>query len=506
MIAKRSGILVGLLAVAAAVPVRAQDGTNWMSFIPDQWNLGAFSIPGTHETCARFETIPDTAVCQSLTLPEQLQAGVRHLDIRCRHIADVFTIHHGIEFQNLTFGEVLSSVTAFLDANPSETVIMNVKEEYSAAKVTRAFWQTFEAYHAADPSRWYVGENVPALGAVRGKIVLVRRFPTAGTVRGLDAWSGWSYSVPATISVGSGFRVQDWGQLPDLEAASFDAKWNLVRALLDEAISEGIADTPVQLNHLSGFDLNFLGIPRGIIALAGDMNDRLRLQFSAEPKCHAGVVLVDFVTPALARQVYLSSIPGVVPGGPAGLAAIDSDFDGASDEDEAAAGGDPFDRDSDGDGTSNLAEHLGGTDPLDAASDLEPRVTETASGAVVTWNAAAGRTYRVTACGIDPKTRAFIDWHAVEAGNACGVALVAAPLASDGEPLPVRLRRWRIEVEPTGCPADLDGSGAVDGVDLGLLLARWGPEGCGAADLDDDGIVDGVDLGLLLASWGPCAR
>jgi len=111
------------------------------------------------------------------------------------------------------------------------------------------------------------------------------------------------------------------------------------------------------------------------------MNQRLRLQFLAEPKCHGGTVLVDFVTPELARQVYLSSIPGIAPDGAARVAAVDSD----------------------GDGTSS---------------------------------AAPGRSYRVVACGIDPVTRAFIGWHPVEAGNACGFA--------------------------------------VGGIDLGLLLASWG--------------------------------
>jgi hypothetical protein len=52
------------------------------------------------------------------------------------------------------------------------------------------------------------------------------------------------------------------------------------------------------------------------------------------------------------------------------------------------------------------------------------------------------------------------------------------------------------------CEGDLDGSGTVDGADLGLLLGAWG--GPGAADLDGSGTVDGADLGLLLGAWGPC--
>jgi len=55
----------------------------------------------------------------------------------------------------------------------------------------------------------------------------------------------------------------------------------------------------------------------------------------------------------------------------------------------------------------------------------------------------------------------------------------------------------------TCTPADLDGSGTVDGADLGSLLARWGfSGGLDPADLNSDGEVDSADLGLLLAAWG----
>jgi alpha-tubulin suppressor-like RCC1 family protein len=55
------------------------------------------------------------------------------------------------------------------------------------------------------------------------------------------------------------------------------------------------------------------------------------------------------------------------------------------------------------------------------------------------------------------------------------------------------------------CAADVGGSCSVDGVDLGILLAAWGPQPPGTpADLNEDGAVDGIDLGLLLAAWGPC--
>jgi len=56
----------------------------------------------------------------------------------------------------------------------------------------------------------------------------------------------------------------------------------------------------------------------------------------------------------------------------------------------------------------------------------------------------------------------------------------------------------------TPCPSDVDGSGAVDGSDLALVLNGWGPcAGC-LGDIDGNGIIDGADLSLLLNAWGGC--
>jgi hypothetical protein len=50
-------------------------------------------------------------------------------------------------------------------------------------------------------------------------------------------------------------------------------------------------------------------------------------------------------------------------------------------------------------------------------------------------------------------------------------------------------------------PADLNGDGAVNGADLGLLLGAWGACDECPEDLNGDGGVDGADLGALLTVW-----
>ena len=62
-----------------------------------------------------------------------------------------------------------------------------------------------------------------------------------------------------------------------------------------------------------------------------------------------------------------------------------------------------------------------------------------------------------------------------------------------------------LRVKESARPADINGDGNVDGVDLTALLAAWGacpPAGDCPADLDGNESVDGLDLTVMLADWG----
>ena len=64
------------------------------------------------------------------------------------------------------------------------------------------------------------------------------------------------------------------------------------------------------------------------------------------------------------------------------------------------------------------------------------------------------------------------------------------------------------ELDSCACPADIDGSGAVNFADLTALLGGWGPCAPEPApcpvDIDHNGIAGFSDLSLLLGTWGPC--
>lgn len=122
----------------------------------------------------------------------------------------------------------------------------------------------------------------------------------------------------------------------------------------------------------------------------------------------------------------------------------------------------------------------------------------TASGFdVITSN---GDFYEITLTGLTPGTGSV----AFTFSDALGSTGSSTPI--DGISLSTPSLAFTI-VEPL--PADLDGDGDVDGVDISGFFSNFtgpggGPPGNPDADLDDDGDVDGVDIsGAFAAFTGP---
>lgn len=258
---------------------------NWMSAIDDSRNLSSLSIPGTHDSGARFEPVGGTAKCQNLTIADQLNNGIRFLDVRCRHINDAFAIHHGSIYQNMNFDDVLTACKSFMQAHPSEAIIMSVKEEYDASNTTRSFEATFDSYVANYPGLFSLTATMPTLGAARGKIVLLRRFSATATPKGIDA-TNWADNTTFTISNAVTARVQDNYVVPDN-----NAKWTNINNLLTEA-KNGAAST-LYINFCSGYKSLIFGIP-SITTVSNAINPQVVSYFTANAHGRYGMVLCDF--------------------------------------------------------------------------------------------------------------------------------------------------------------------------------------------------------------------
>eukprot|EP00429_Kryptoperidinium_foliaceum_P025007 CAMPEP_0176147498 /NCGR_PEP_ID=MMETSP0120_2-20121206/75192_1 /TAXON_ID=160619 /ORGANISM="Kryptoperidinium foliaceum, Strain CCMP 1326" /LENGTH=447 /DNA_ID=CAMNT_0017484117 /DNA_START=65 /DNA_END=1408 /DNA_ORIENTATION=- len=135
------------------------DGAKWMEQLGDSHDLGKqplcrVGLPGTHDSCTyKFDAdkgnspdsaeilgvLPDMILsqiferlcqCQSLSTKEQLERGIRYLDLRVGYHpeSDSFATCHGVFCVDVK--EVLQELAEFLEANPKEVVIVEFKKLY----------------------------------------------------------------------------------------------------------------------------------------------------------------------------------------------------------------------------------------------------------------------------------------------------------------------------------------------------------------------------------------
>jgi len=304
-----TGLLAVLLAAAprTAAAQNVDDLASWMSFVGDSIRLGELTIPGSHDSGAMVEPIAGTAKCQSLGIADQLAIGVRYLDIRLRQIGNALVVHHGSVYQNQNFDDVLGQVTGFLQAHPTEAVVMEVSSEYTPANNTESYEQSFLRYvdNPRYTAYWSRHAQIPTLGEVRGKIVLLRRF--AGSAAGAGAGAGgidvtgWQDNTQFTLSDAAGAHIVVQDNY-NVAFGTNDNKWRAVATLLDQAVGDTGTGT-WYLNFTSGVR-SIIGIPN-IPSVSNDINGRLLDRFSSSTQHHVhhGTVISDFVDQATIQQM-----------------------------------------------------------------------------------------------------------------------------------------------------------------------------------------------------------
>jgi hypothetical protein len=273
--------------------------------------LNELSIPGTHDTMTYgFAGTTDAAgtQTQTMSLSQQLGAGIRFLDIRCGPLysssgnlitGDLGLYHDIYGLQNETFNvTVVTACRLFLAQHPTETIVMSVKNEYpghgdTSSLSSSQFTSTFDSIVGQDPSLWYLGSTVPSLDAARGKIVLVRRF--GGSSEGINA-SGWNFNDPdftKTISFPGGtdgsFRVQDQNAPGNLVATKETDVGNMLQAAIAQTGAPHGDDTWF-VNFASAVE----GLPITPSNWASYVNPWVNTQLAGIHSGRVGTVVFDF--------------------------------------------------------------------------------------------------------------------------------------------------------------------------------------------------------------------
>jgi 1-phosphatidylinositol phosphodiesterase len=285
------------------------------------------SMVGTHDTMSFYglkqlhraggglgaPIVDDMTRAQTLPLSEQLNAGVRALDIRLARVPGGLALHHGIVYQRADFDDVLRDLNLFLTRNSSETVLMRVSspsasdeaevggqvvlqpsainnkfardkyyEDVGMRNNISSFSEMFMQYvnNPAFAGRFYQGPvKELSLGSVRGKIVLLRDFsnqvplrdgavcPKGYTTKGriCDADFGLDYQDRVNFVTGVGepkgvpwFIVQDEFSLKN--NWELYGKWINVKTMIEKIDSDAKAG---QLPNGIAYFMNYLSASGG---------------------------------------------------------------------------------------------------------------------------------------------------------------------------------------------------------------------------------------------------
>ncbi|MDG1890983.1 MAG: phosphatidylinositol-specific phospholipase C [Verrucomicrobiota bacterium] len=274
----------GLSVVEHASPKSMRD---WMAALPDHKTLADYSLPGTHNTCALYNGYAfGFAKCQSWTLKEQLQRGIRFLDIRCRHMRDTLQIYHGPIRQRMSFANVLDTCVSFLQENPTECIVISIKEEHHATGNSRDFKTTFLAdVIRGGKDLWRIQSTIPQLKAVRGKWVLVDRVGDLGGI----PWSAF-------------MKQDDYRAPPDL-------KVELIREQFDNTAHHASNTRPWFINFCSGVYPSRLITPRQYALQANKAASLYIKERSSQATGPflLGTVMMDFPSHAMIQQVIYSN-------------------------------------------------------------------------------------------------------------------------------------------------------------------------------------------------------
>lgn len=269
----------------------------WMTDLDGTAYISELSIPGTHDSGALYEPIHPSAKCQNYTISDQLDMGVRFLDIRGVALSKTIGIVHGPVYQSQKFDDVLDTCYSFLKENPGETIIMSVKEDISISLNKKKFSSLVEKYISENSDMWYTENRIPTLDEVRGKIVLFNRYDESAFGLATSEWedncSFKNYQQSFTLN------VQDYFHIKKVED-----KWEQAESLFNECLNCENKSENLFVNFMSGYK----GLIPNIPFVAEGMIARFKSFMRESGKGGYGIVLFDYASPELCNMLIDKNI------------------------------------------------------------------------------------------------------------------------------------------------------------------------------------------------------
>lgn len=293
IIKRAAFILISVvLSMLAVIPMQSAeaDRSDWMAALDDSAALNSITLPGTHDSGALHSIAEISGKCQSLAIREQLEIGVRFLDIRLQLVDNELKVVHSFVDQLTDFEDVLLDMVGFIRDNKSEFLIVSIKEDADPKRSDKAFAEVLESMLLSYDVVSTAQELPLAVGEARGGIHVVSRYKGASI--GLPYYNGWEDD--AAFALGN-IYVQDNYRVADAKEKIADIKSTYSIALEKEYA--------LVLNYTSCyletcFPPIYAGLP------AHEINRDTLLALSGEyAKGPLGVLVCDFMTSELADVI-----------------------------------------------------------------------------------------------------------------------------------------------------------------------------------------------------------
>lgn len=216
---------------------------NWMAMVPGTTYFTMLSTPGSHDSAT--SNCSSAAKCQSETIAQQLENGVRAFDIRPTYkysstiTKDNLYIFHGMVNTNVLYKDAIKTMVDFLQANPTEALSVIMVKEDGTPLLSSWTDYTTEMCNAISEIHTQYTDNIKeldhsyyTLNDYRGKIFFGYRnaWDLHKTVR-VTNWPDDGSDTNYGVGVGSTCTAS----VEDAYNTSGDSKKNVVNAMLDLA-------------------------------------------------------------------------------------------------------------------------------------------------------------------------------------------------------------------------------------------------------------------------------
>lgn len=290
---------------------------SWMKFLDGEKTLSEINLPGTHDSGTKYvEDKEEKFCCQSFSVAEQMEIGVRYFDVRCDASSKeespgikhdkIWCLNSRRKNDHLHLDKLIQDAKSFLKSHPTETLIFQIKNET---------WNSGDknlVYHIGnyikDGTMW-AQDRLPKLDEVRGNIVLVRRFTYSSNEHKLPEdefglnLSSWDSECAVKSRFHTFVRVDHKALVQDYYLTNSERKL--------KRLKEGLAemnDINKRENHPSGWYINLSSCtdPNPHRA-AEEVNQRLNQSHEFWDGRKLGMFIVDFADEDLISKIFCSN-------------------------------------------------------------------------------------------------------------------------------------------------------------------------------------------------------